>query len=51
MVTAIGDVSTDYDTSTALLEPLTFEDVMAIYKHEAEERRHRVIVQFGDRLR
>ena len=33
-------VSTDYDTSDRLyFEPLTYEDVMAIYEHEAAERR------------
>ncbi len=38
-------VSTDYDTSDRLyFEPLTFEDVMEIYEHEACDG---VIVQFG----
>ena len=33
-------VSTDYDTSDRLyFEPLTFEDVLAVYEHEADERR------------
>src|SRR5947209_1007129 len=42
-------VSTDYDTSDRLyFEPLTFEDVLAIYKHEAERGACMgVIVQFG----
>ncbi len=42
-------VSTDYDTSDRLyFEPLTFEDVMAIYKHEAKGTEDiGVIVQFG----
>jgi carbamoyl-phosphate synthase large subunit len=42
-------VSTDYDTSDRLyFEPLTFEDVMAIYKHEAKGCDDiGVIVQFG----
>jgi carbamoyl-phosphate synthase large subunit len=42
-------VSTDYDTSDRLyFEPLTFEDVMAIYKHEAKGCGDiGVIVQFG----
>ena len=30
-------VSTDYDTSDRLyFEPLTYEDVMAVYEHEAQ---------------
>ncbi len=38
-------VSTDYDTSDKLyFEPLTLEDVLAIYEHEKPEG---VIVQFG----
>jgi carbamoyl-phosphate synthase large subunit len=42
-------VSTDYDTSDRLyFEPLTFEDVMAVYEHEAESGAPiGVIVQFG----
>ncbi len=42
-------VSTDYDTSDRLyFEPLTYEDVMAIYEHEAESGAEiGVIVQFG----
>ena len=42
-------VSTDYDTSDRLyFEPLTFEDVMAIYEHEAADGAEvGVIVQFG----
>ena len=33
-------VSTDYDTSDRLyFEPLTFEDVMAVYEHEAQAAR------------
>jgi carbamoyl-phosphate synthase large subunit len=42
-------VSTDYDTSDRLyFEPLTFEDVMAIYEHEAKGTSDiGVIVQFG----
>jgi len=42
-------VSTDYDTSDRLyFEPLTFEDVMAIYEHEsATGGEIGVIVQFG----
>ena len=42
-------VSTDYDTSDRLyFEPLTYEDVMAIYEHEAESGAPiGVIVQFG----
>ncbi len=42
-------VSTDYDTSDRLyFEPLTFEDVMAIYEHESETGGEiGVIVQFG----
>ncbi len=42
-------VSTDYDTSDRLyFEPLTYEDVMAIYEHEAESGAQiGVIVQFG----
>jgi carbamoyl-phosphate synthase large subunit len=42
-------VSTDYDTSDRLyFEPLTFEDVMAIYENEATSgARIGVIVQFG----
>ncbi len=42
-------VSTDYDTSDRLyFEPLTFEDVMAIYEHEAKGCEEiGVIVQFG----
>ncbi|MDR3763751.1 MAG: carbamoyl-phosphate synthase large subunit [Acidobacteriota bacterium] len=42
-------VSTDYDTSDRLyFEPLTFEDVMAIYEHEAQGTEDiGVIVQFG----
>jgi carbamoyl-phosphate synthase large subunit len=42
-------VSTDYDTSDRLyFEPLTFEDVMAIYDHEtADGADVGVIVQFG----
>src|SRR5437764_14458846 len=42
-------VSTDYDTSDRLyFEPLTFEDVLAVYQHEAKgEAPIGVIVQFG----
>ena len=42
-------VSTDYDTSDRLyFEPLTFEDVMAIYDHESKGTDEiGVIVQFG----
>src|ERR1700761_2226145 len=42
-------VSTDYDTSDRLyFEPLTFEDVMAVYEHEAAGGADiGVIVQFG----
>src|SRR5262249_43437340 len=42
-------VSTDYDTSDRLyFEPLTFEDVWAIYEHEAASGSEvGVIVQFG----
>ncbi len=42
-------VSTDYDTSDRLyFEPLTFEDVMAVYEHEAAAGAPiGVIVQFG----
>jgi carbamoyl-phosphate synthase large subunit len=42
-------VSTDYDTSDRLyFEPLTYEDVMAIYEHEAKGTDDiGVIVQFG----
>jgi carbamoyl-phosphate synthase large subunit len=42
-------VSTDYDTSDRLyFEPLTFEDVMAIYDHETQSGAEvGVIVQFG----
>jgi carbamoyl-phosphate synthase large subunit len=42
-------VSTDYDTSDRLyFEPLTFEDVMAVYEHEAQGGAAiGVIVQFG----
>jgi carbamoyl-phosphate synthase large subunit len=42
-------VSTDYDTSDRLyFEPLTYEDVMAVYEHEAESGAPiGVIVQFG----
>ena len=42
-------VSTDYDTSDRLyFEPLTFEDVYAIYEHEAAKGASvGVIVQFG----
>ncbi len=42
-------VSTDYDTSDRLyFEPLTFEDVMAVYEHEASGGAQiGVIVQFG----
>ena len=42
-------VSTDYDTSDRLyFEPLTFEDVMAIYEHESKGCEEiGVIVQFG----
>ena len=42
-------VSTDYDTSDRLyFEPLTFEDVMAVYEHEAASGAPiGVIVQFG----
>jgi len=42
-------VSTDYDTSDRLyFEPLTFEDVMAVYEHEASGGADvSMIVQFG----
>src|SRR5438270_2239142 len=42
-------VSTDYDTSDRLyFEPLTFEDVLAVYQHETSGRAPvGVIVQFG----
>ena len=42
-------VSTDYDTSDRLyFEPLTYEDVMAVYEHEAAGGAQiGVIVQFG----
>ena len=42
-------VSTDYDTSDRLyFEPLTFEDVLAVYEHEARSGAPiGVIVQFG----
>ncbi|HLJ90702.1 MAG TPA: carbamoyl-phosphate synthase large subunit [Candidatus Angelobacter sp.] len=42
-------VSTDYDTSDRLyFEPLTFEDVMAVYEHETQGGAPAsVIVQFG----
>jgi carbamoyl-phosphate synthase large subunit len=42
-------VSTDYDTSDRLyFEPLTYEDVMAVYEHEAEGGAPvGVVVQFG----
>jgi carbamoyl-phosphate synthase large subunit len=42
-------VSTDYDTSDRIFfEPLTFEDVMAVYEHEAAAGAPvGVIVQFG----
>jgi carbamoyl-phosphate synthase large subunit len=42
-------VSTDYDTSDRLyFEPLTFEDVMAVYEHEAKSGAPvGVVVQFG----
>jgi len=42
-------VSTDYDTSDRLyFEPLTYEDVMAVYEHEAKSGAAiGVIVQFG----
>ncbi len=42
-------VSTDYDTSDRLyFEPLTYEDVMAVYEHESEGGAPvGVIVQFG----
>jgi carbamoyl-phosphate synthase large subunit len=42
-------VSTDYDTSDRLyFEPLTFEDVLAVYEHEASGGAPvAVIVQFG----
>src|ERR1700749_3704366 len=42
-------VSTDYDTSDRLyFEPLTFEDVMAVYEHEASSGAEiGMIVQFG----
>src|SRR5215469_10870944 len=42
-------VSTDYDTSHRLyFEPLTFEDVLAVYRHEAQSGAPiGVIVQFG----
>jgi carbamoyl-phosphate synthase large subunit len=42
-------VSTDYDTSDRLyFEPLTFEDVLAVYEHEAQSGAAiGMIVQFG----
>jgi carbamoyl-phosphate synthase large subunit len=42
-------VSTDYDTSDRLyFEPLTFEDVLAVYQHEAQSGAPiGMIVQFG----
>ncbi|HEV2215574.1 MAG TPA: carbamoyl-phosphate synthase large subunit, partial [Terracidiphilus sp.] len=42
-------VSTDYDTSDRLyFEPLTLEDVLAVYKHEAQSGAEiGMIVQFG----
>jgi carbamoyl-phosphate synthase large subunit len=42
-------VSTDYDTSDRLyFEPLTYEDVLAVYKHEASSGADiGMIVQFG----
>jgi carbamoyl-phosphate synthase large subunit len=42
-------VSTDYDTSDRLyFEPLTFEDVFAVYEHETSQGAEAgVIVQFG----
>ncbi len=42
-------VSTDYDTSDRLyFEPLTFEDVMAVYEHESQSgAQTQLIVQFG----
>ena len=42
-------VSTDYDTSDRLyFEPLTLEDVLAIYEHEASSGAEiGMIVQFG----
>ncbi len=42
-------VSTDYDTSDRLyFEPLTFEDVLAVYRHEAASGAEiGMIVQFG----
>src|SRR5947209_6706173 len=42
-------VSTDYDTSDRLyFEPLTFEDVLAVYQHETQgDAPVGVIVQFG----
>ena len=42
-------VSTDYDTSDRLyFEPLTFEDVLAVYEHEASGGAEiGMIVQFG----
>ena len=42
-------VSTDYDTSDRLyFEPLTFEDVLAVYQHESQSGAPvGVIVQFG----
>src|SRR5271163_2787555 len=42
-------VSTDYDTSDRLyFEPLTFEDVLAVYEHEASSGAEiGMIVQFG----
>src|SRR5436305_7356350 len=42
-------VSTDYDTSDRLyFEPLTFEDVLAVYEHEAAKGAQvGMIVQFG----
>ena len=44
-------VSTDYDTSDRLyFEPLTFEDVLAVYEHEAQSGAPvGVIVQLGGR--
>ncbi|HKD79332.1 MAG TPA: carbamoyl-phosphate synthase large subunit [Candidatus Angelobacter sp.] len=42
-------VSTDYDTSDRLyFEPLTFEDVLAVYQHESQSQAPvGVVVQFG----
>jgi carbamoyl-phosphate synthase large subunit len=42
-------VSTDYDTSDRLyFEPLTLEDVLAVYNHEAQSgAKIGMIVQFG----